>query len=263
MPNKEFLETYPLYRKFSSPNLPERIQGFPKVQLNMSCSICKSNQTFVKTNDISENSGGGYSLCKGITFRMVYLCTHCQEFERLFFITIGKELKWLMKVGQFPAWDTVAEPNIERLLGEHSNFYKKGIVSESQGYGIGAYAYYRRIVEEIIDGLLDAISGLLSGEEKKAYEPALARTKAITVTQEKIDLVKDLLPPILRPDGINPLSVLHSTMSKGLHGESDETCLEYAQTCREALVFLVNQVEGSKISAMSFTKRMRTLLDKK
>ena len=50
----------------------------------------------------------------------------------------------------------------------------KGLVSESQGYGIGAFAYYRRIVEEIIDEMLKQIGDLISGVDKERYAAALA-----------------------------------------------------------------------------------------
>ncbi len=168
-----------------------------------------------------------------------------------------------MKVGQFPPWEITGDPQIEKLLGKHADHYKKGLVCESQSYGIGAYGYYRRIVEEIIDGLLDDISQLLTGEELKAFEGALAKTKQTIVAQEKIELVKDLLPPILRPDGMNPLGVLHSSLSEGLHAESDEACLAQAAIIREILLFLVNQVVASKATAKSFTTGMRKLLEKK
>ena len=32
-----------------------------------------------------------------------------------------------------------------------SETLKKGLINESQGYGIGAFAYYRRIVEVVND----------------------------------------------------------------------------------------------------------------
>ncbi|MDZ7680350.1 MAG: hypothetical protein U5J63_01245 [Fodinibius sp.] len=98
---------------------------------------------------------------------------------------------------------------------ESSRHYKKGLICESQGYGIGAFSYYRRIVEDI-DDLLDEISSLLKGEELDKYQEALQKTKKTNVTQDKIELVKDLLPQILRPDNMNPLSTLHSTLSEGL-----------------------------------------------
>ena len=168
-----------------------------------------------------------------------------------------------MKIGQYPAWEIAGEPNLEKLLGVNAGYYKKGLICESQGYGIGAYAYYRRIVEKIIDELLDEIAELLSEDEKEKYNLALKKTKQTTVAQEKIVLVKDLLPAILRPNGMNPLSTLHATLSEGLHAESDEVCMEYAESCREILVFLVNQVAASKETSRTFSDRMRKLLDKK
>lgn len=120
-----------------------------------------------------------------------------------------------------------------------------------------------RIVEEIIDELLSEIEDLLTGKEKELYAEALEKTRQTTITQDKIELVKDLLPPILRPYGTNPLSILHSILSQGLHGETDEQCIELAMNVREILLFLVNQVTASKVAARNFTESMRKFLDKK
>lgn len=261
MPNKEFIEPYPLYRKFSVKNPPQVAGELPKVRINMICGDCKSSQTFAMINGYWENLAGSHTPAQGKVFRLQYVCTHCEIFERFFFVRVGNG--WFMKVGQFPAWEVDGNPNIERLLGKHSSYYRKGLICESQGYEIGAFGYYRRIIEEIIDGLLDEISHLLAGAELEKYQEALQRTKGITVAQEKIDLVKDLLPPLLRPDGMNPLAVLHSSLSEGLHAESDESCLESAGTCRDVLLFLVNQVAASGAAAKSFTESMRKLLDRR
>lgn len=263
MPYKKFLEEYSLYRKFKVSQLPPRTDGLPVVQINMECPKCSSNQTLVMTNKYWENCEYSNYPVEGLVFRMVYLCVHCQKFERVFYVKVADDKHWLMKVGQFPSWEIKGDVNIEKLLGDHSGYYRKGLVCESQGYGIGAFGYYRRIVEEIIDGLLDEIAELLTNSELLEYQDALAKTKETIVTQEKIELVKDLLPPILRPEGMNPLSALHSALSEGLHAESDEECLEYAETCREILIFLVNQVAASKAASKGFTDSMRKLLEKK
>lgn len=263
MPNKKFLEEYSLYRKFNMERIPQQIDNLSVVQLNMECPTCKSNQTFVMTNEYQENCDYSNFPSAGLTIRLVYICVHCQEFRRLFFIKIDEDRKWFMKVGQFPAWEIKGDIKIEKLLGQHSEYYRKGLVCESQSYGIGAFGYYRRIVEETIDNLLDEIAGLLSDDELQKYQDALQKTKKTTVTQEKIELVKNLLPPILRPDGMNPLSALHSALSEGIHAETDEECLEYAENCREILIFLVNQVSASKAASKGFTASMRKLLDKK
>ncbi len=263
MPYKKFVEEYSLYRKFNVEKLPLTTDQLPVVQVNMECPNCASNQTFVMTNKYHENYVNVNFPVKGIVFRMVYLCVHCQKFERVFYVKVDESRQWLMKVGQYPAWDIKGDANIEKLLGAHSGYYRKGLICESQGYGIGAFGYYRRIVEETIDKLLDEIAELLTEDDLVRYEGALAKTKETIVTQEKIELVKDLLPPILRPEGMNPLAALHSALSEGLHAGSDDECLELAETCREILMFLVNQVAASKAAAKGFTASMRKLLDKK
>ena len=92
---------------------------------------------------------------------------------------------------------------------------------------------------------------------------ALEKTKQTIVTRDKIDLVKDLLPPSLRPNGMNPLGVLHKVLSEGLHDKSDEDCLDLAISIKNILVYLINQIIRSKEEAKKFTESMRKLLDKK
>ena len=98
---------------------------------------------------------------------------------------------------------------------------------------------------------------------REDYIIALEKTKKTRITQDKIDLVKDLLPTILRPNGMNPLGVLHSELSEGLHAESDESCLENASHIKDILTYLINQIIQSKEAAKQFTDSMKSLLDKK
>jgi hypothetical protein len=141
--------------------------------------------------------------------------------------------------------------------------FRKGLVCESQGYGIGAFSYYRRITEEIIDELLDSITDLVEEANKVEYKIALEKTKQTRVTQDKIDLVKGLIPSILKPNGMNPLGVLHSELSEGLHAATDQACLENASHIKSILIFLINQIIQSKESAKGFTESMKSLLEKK
>jgi hypothetical protein len=263
MPNKEFLEQYPLYKKMKLQSLSWTTDGLDKATINMSCGICRSAQTFVMENQYWEFTNISNTVVHELVFRLKYICVHCGVFHRFFIVRFNHDPSWIMKVGQYPAWDIAGHPNIEKFLGEHADYYKKGLICESQGYGIGAFGYYRRIVEDIIDQLLDEVSALLSGAELRKYEEALKLTKTTRVTQEKIDLVKDLLPPILRPNDMNPLSVLHSSLSEGLHAQSDDECLESAAALREILVFLVDQVAASKESGRRFTDSMKKILDQR
>lgn len=262
MPNREFLETYPLYRKLPL-QIHEELNAIPKVPIKMGCGKCGNDQTFLMINEYYERRPYLNYPSKGEIVYLEYNCAGCGEFDRNFLVKISNDGSSVMKVGQFPAWETKGNSTVERILGTHRTYLTRGLICESQGYGIAAFSYYRRIVEEIIDRLLDQIEGLLSGPELETYRVALAKTKTTRVTAEKIDLVKDLLPPVLRPDEMNPLRVLHETLSQGLHAESDEVCLESAEIVREVVVFLATQIESAAVAKKTFTSGMRTLLERK
>ena len=262
MPNAHFLETYALYRKWKFP-AAETMDKLPIVQINMSCAHCQAVRTFTMINKYWD----GHEFINVPTVGQIvpakYLCVSCRKFTRYFAIEIAPDGTWFRKVGQNPPLEIAVDADISAMLGKHKDYLQKGMICESQGYGIGAFAYYRRIVEETIDGLLENIEGLVPETEREAFADALAQVKTTRVTAEKIELVKDLLPSILRPENMNPLGLLHGVLSEGLHAESDERCLELAVEVREILTFLASQVATASRSAQAFTGRMRSLLAKK
>lgn len=273
MPVTKFLEEAPLYRKISI-DYPDIWSGIPKPAVHMFCEVCKSDQTFQMVNKY--NWEGHESLSCPLEFEAMclYKCAACKN-ERTFLLHF--EVPWddennhpvepielvVTKVGQYPPWSIDINRDLSQVLGEYEDIYKKGLIFESQGYGIAAYAYYRRIIEDIIDKLLDMIPDLLLGKDKEAYMIALEQTKHDINASDKIKLVKDLLPSSLRPDGINPLSTLHQSLSEGLHARTDDECTEIAANIRLVLVYLVRQIALTRESSASFTKGMRKLLDKK
>lgn len=262
MPDKQFLETYSLYRPFDM-RVPETLDDLSKPTIKMACSACGSDQTYVMINEYYDGKGYTNYPSAGEVVQAVFLCAGCQKSKRTFYLHIHDDRNGVTKVGQYPAWDISGNRQVERLLGEHKSYLRRGLICESQGYGIAAFAYYRRIVEETIDKLLDEVTELLDGGDLERYREALALTKTTRVTSEKIDIIKDLIPPVLRPQGMNPLRTLHETLSEGLHARSDEECLSSAEVVRAVLTFLATQIAASAEAKKSFTSGMRALLDKK
>jgi len=191
-----------------------------------------------------------------------YICASCENFNRIFSLRIGKNRQYIEKVGQFPTWDINIEKNLKEILKNYSENYKKGKICESQSYGIGAFAYYRRIVEDIIEELLESIPDLMTGEELEKYKEVLKEVRKTKNTADKIALVKDLLPPILKPEQFNPLKTIHNALSKGLHGRTDEECLEDAESIRTSLVFLVDAILSRKKGQQEYTESMRKIIEK-
>lgn len=264
MIDKAFIEEYPLFKKITySDNTFFHLDNWKTTPINMHCHECKSVQTFNTTRDLKNIKGKYYHLASDNVLHLLYVCQSCRSFERNFYIYCNSDGNEFYKVGQHPEWEIKMDKNLEKILNKHAKTFRKGLVCESQGYGIGAFAYFRRITEEIIDELLDSITDLIEEENKDKYLEALKKTKETRVTQDKINLIKDLLPSTLKPNGRNPLGILHSELSEGLHSLDDEQCLESATHVKSILIFLVNQILHMKETSKSFTDSMKNLLDKK
>jgi len=283
MPNKTFLETYPLYKKFQTelkfhPDGEYSYTTFDKLQspaIHMYCQICESEQTYNMANEFHELESAINTPVHGKVKRLLYICSSCKKGQIVFLIKFGPNIDkpvegskknhivYFQKVGQYPAWSIKMDKELEKMLSSHADYYHKGLTCESQSYGIGAYAYFRRIAEDIIDELLESIADLITEPDKEKYLKALEKTKSATNTQEKIDLVKHLLPQSLRPNNMNPLDTLFSALSDGLHARTDEECMEQAEIIKKVLVYLVNQIVRTKQESKEFTEGMQKLLDKK
>ncbi len=260
MPLKAFLENYPLYKK-TGLRIPDTLEHLPKPPISFDCPNCKSLQTYVMENQYFNEYGNIVNTQSAYrVVRANYLCVGCQRHERDFFIKLHNEEKLIEKVGQYPAWEIKGDKNIEKMLGDHRAYMRRGLICESQGYGIAAFAYYRRITEEIIDQLIEEIGDLIPEDERGEFSVTYEKVKATRQTSEKIDLVKDLLPSALKPEGMNPLAALHRALSEGLHAESDQRCLELAAAVRDVLTYLTSQVSEAKAQRSAFTDRMRKLL---
>jgi hypothetical protein len=54
--------------------------------------------------------------------------------------------------------------------------------------------------------------------------------------------VKTGIPQVLLINGQNPLTLLHSALSQGIHAETDEECLELATSIRVVLSELADRL---------------------
>ena len=279
MPNAKFLEEYPLYRKFDfelgkdPSTIIISIDDFPNVNLNMYCPNCNEIRTFRFTHKYIHKKEEEIKISffktpppptleENDIVNLNYICAYCEKFHRFFAIKMGKELQTIEKVGQYPTWAKIVEKNLKKILKGYSEYYKKGKTCEFHSYGIGAFVYYRRIVEDIIEKLLESIPDLMSEEELEEYQVALGEVRKTKNATDKIAFVKDLLPPILKPEQFNPLKTIHDALSKGLHGRTDEECLEDAESIRTSLVFLVNAILSRKKEQQEYTESMKEILEK-
>lgn len=278
MPDRGFLEMYPLYRKFRT-DLPALRSELPRPAITVSCPICESPQTFTMENVWGQESldYAGTTWARtpvlfrgqtespdlpGFVGKAIYRCSSCQRHVKTFLLRFDDALLWVMKVGEYPPWSVDLSNTMVRFLGGDAVLFKSGLICESQGYGIGAFAYYRRVVDIATQKLLAGMLDLLAGDEKAALAELVKEAETRKTATEKLELVKSAIPAILCPDGANPVAMLYDVLSDGLHNLADEQCLEGAVQIREVLTFLIETVEQLGSARSSYSESLRSLKKK-
>ena len=232
----------------------------PSPKLDLTCPLCGAVQVFIVVGH--EHNLNPEQSTAGHVFVSYYRCTKCDHFHRYFFLRYAEGK--MMKIGQYPPWDVVGENRLMKMLGkQHESIYRKGLICESQGFGIAAYAYYRRVLENLLDSLLARVRDAATPEERATFDSGFDRIKGSGTGKEKIKLVKDVLPVWLRPGGHNPLTLLHEALSEGLHDRSDEECLELAADIRTTLEIVVDRTEKQSLEIDALSEGMKRILNRK
>jgi hypothetical protein len=159
-----------------------------------------------------------------------------------------------VKVGQWPPLTIEPSPELAKALGsEDTELYKKGLIGFNFGHGIGAVAYFRRVLENKINALLDLIEE--AARNAKVADEHLARIETVKKShrvEEKIDIASGILPAHLKPGGHNPLDKLYGPLSAGLHGESDDDCLTIFSEARFVFEYLFRNLTESNEEARKY-----------
>ena len=221
-----------------------RVLATPPIQLHCNGDIfgeatCGGMMVF--------RSGAFLSVSKGFSRHFLsYMCSNCQTTGK----TFALEVRWdgegaagsCRKLGESPAYGPPTPSRLIALIGPDRENFLKGRRCENQGLGIGAFAYYRRIVEKQKNRILEEIVKVAerAGEEEvaKKLKAAIAETQF----SKALDGVKDAIPQALLIEGHSPLGLLHKATSRGLHELNDAKCLELATDIRRVLAELSNRL---------------------
>lgn len=177
-------------------------------------------------------------------FYLAYTCSNCQKTTKIFSLSAkadqGDESSgWCYKFGELPVYGPPTPSRLITLIGPDRDLFLKGRRCENQGLGIGAFVYYRRVVENQKNKILGEIIKV-SGKVNAPPEVIKTLNDAVHETQfsKALDSVRNAIPQILLINGQNPLTLLYSALSDGLHDQTDEHCLEIAHDVRVVLAEL-------------------------
>lgn len=178
---------------------------------------------------------------------LTYSCRNCDQ--RLYRFAImwcvsSTPIGSALKVGQVPPFGPSTPAGLIRLIEADRELFLQGRRAENRGMGIGAFAYYRRVVENQRNQIIAKIAKVAKA---LGSTPQIDQvfTAAINETQfaKSIETIEPFLPQALLINGENPLKLLHSALSRGLHNPdmTDAHCLQLAQSIRIVLTELAER----------------------
>jgi hypothetical protein len=193
-----------------------------------------------------------------------YTCRNCRKTRKLFALRLtslqGTACS-AVKFGELPRFGPPIPAKLQRLIQPHRELFLKGVQCETRGLGIGAFAYFRRVVENEKSRLIDEIirvCGKVNGGE--AFIPVLKEAQKETQFSKAIEKIADAIPDALRISGHNPLTLLHSALSKGIHNQSDEQCLEAAHAIRLVLTEIAERMSEILKETAELQQAISTLM---
>jgi len=162
-----------------------------------------------------------------------FKCTQCEQeyFFALLLKEHSKEEFPIMKVGQYPSLGQLSTIEVEKYKNELKKYFyefKSSLNCYSQGYGIAAFIYLRRILEHLIETKYESM------ENKNSENKFIDKLKKV---EKKEDIIPDELKSVKNQ--------IYSILSKGVHEYSEEECMELYD-CVKLIVEMILDTELEK-----------------
>lgn len=177
-----------------------------------------------------------------------YACRNCGKGHKSFAVAVRCESKrgfgWVMKLGELPPFAPQVPSRVFELIGADRELFLQGRRCEFHGYGIGAFVYYRRVVDNQWKRLVSQIIKVAQRlDAPTEIVETLRRAESEDQFQKAVDRARDAIPESLHLRGNhNPLTLLYKALSRNLHEEDDKRCLELATTIRVVLTELADRI---------------------
>ena len=198
---------------------------------------------------------------------LTYGCRNCEESRRVFSIrtrATGGGKGRVYKIGEFPPFGPPLPSRVISLVGPDREMFLQGRRAENQGLGIGAFAYYRRVVENQWKRVVAEI--IRVAVQVRAPEAMIANLRKAgeeSQFRKAVKMIKEGVPESLKIRGQNPLTLLYAPLSEGLHDEPDEHCLGLASSIRVVLTELAERIGLALKDEAELSEAVTRLLSRK
>jgi hypothetical protein len=248
----EILATGPLYTPYL---IPAEIEQFPATIQLFCAGECEKEQTF---ECFHRYTGRGSANDRAWGELVAYRCRNCQKRSQKYWYVWTE--KSFYKVGQSPELLELIEPKLNAALGDSKILYRKAIRSRAFGFGIGALSYLRRIIEDTTDNLMDLLRedkwDAWTKEERHEFEVA---RNTYQYSQKISYAAAKILPPSVFASGRDSFAALHDVTSSGLHGKTEEECIELFDRCNLIFTHGFRILHQHKQEREDFAAQLRAL----
>lgn len=270
---REFIETKPLYSN-AEVSLPPLRRHFQLDVARLYCSVCKTEQPFRKPDHESWYWGmdkyasdakskqvlGKLDLLHNGVFPIELVCQECKKQRSYFFVHVDVERNKVTKSGQMPLWLPRVEKDIAQELGTSLFFYQRGLRCLNESFGIGACAYFRRMVEDYVNPLLRLLREFKA--EQGANAKQLAEIDEVISSKDfsaKTKYASEICPESLNVGGINPLKKLHDLLSYNIHVGSEAEATEIALQLRTTIEYVIRQLRRRYDEQKQFVESIKDI----
>lgn len=195
---------------------------------------------------------------------LTYWCKNCGKYNKTYSIAIiydKNEICQAYKFGELPNFGPPLPSKVIRLIQPDRELFLSGRRCENQGLGIGAFTYYRRVVENqwgrLIGEIIKVGKAINSSPE---IIDSLEKSKDEKQFSKAVKTVTKGIPATLLINGQNPLLLLHGALSQGVHNLSDEECLGIATSIRIILVELAEKLGSALKDEKELNEAVKKLL---
>lgn len=274
----QFIEEYPLYSKFSV-DQPIEAADLNNLAFNFYCREEKEIQPFRLIADFHNNarssfSGNGsrnisLSAESKIDFTEMFtgICQSCERYKVNIVINGATQKEYpnyfIRKIGQYPAPESPAVKMPDELASflhdESREFYRRALKNVEFGYGNGAIVYFRKVVKNELERIMEAMASPYSSvsnnlaEVFSAYQHHGEKTRFI-------DEVTPLLPKSLQTHGASILLVLHDVLSINQFDLNEKEYLKKSKDIDALFRYLIRKIYAEINDSSSNTVRDKYFL---
>jgi len=182
-------------------------------------------------------------------FGVHFTCSRNSEHEAIVFFYATTS--YIVKIGQYPSLADLKIRENKRfdkvLPNSLRSEFSRAVGLAAHGIGVGSFVYLRRVFEKLVFDTYE------NEYMSKAFDDKVPREKFYAMRMdEKIQLLRHFLPEFLVEN-----RKIYAILSKGIHELDDQECLEYFDTIRLSIEYIL-QERASSLEQ----KQMRARLQK-